>query len=316
MSFLPFDIQERINLLLEKISPNTLAKASKALSSEYKLRIESPQLDSNEACLAYIAARLPATYSSAKSVFKQIKDFEPTSLFDIGSGPGTLCIAAFEAFQSLERASCVEENSRFVTLGKTLLATNKNITWHNSSFTTYPPSSDTYDLCTCSYVLSELDEMLFFQALELLWQKTKSHCAIIEPGTPLGYRNILKARDWFLSKGGKIVAPCPHAQKCPMTDGVWCHFSTRVQRTKMHMSTKEASCGYEDEKYSYLIIKKQDGPHKDYDRIVHHPKTHSGHVELTLCTHNGTIEKKTVTRKNKTEYRQAKKSHWGDAFSI
>jgi hypothetical protein len=56
---------------------------------------------------------------------------------------------------------------------------------------------------------------------------------LIEPGVPKAARTLALLRDRFLKAGAKVVAPCPHDQKCPM-DGFraytgskckWCNFA-------------------------------------------------------------------------------------------
>jgi ribosomal protein RSM22 (predicted rRNA methylase) len=76
---------------------------------------------------------------------------------------------------------------------------------------------------------------------------------------------------------------------------------------------KEGSLGYEDEKFCYLIASKTPGALFS-NRIIRHPLKQSGHVRLTLCTDQGKIEEKTISRKDKSLYRQARDSEWGDCI--
>ena len=34
----------------------------------------------------------------------------------------------------------------------------------------------------------------------------------------------------------------------------WCHFAVRLARTSLHRDVKGARLGYEDEKYSFLVV--------------------------------------------------------------
>ena len=49
-------------------------------------------------------------------------------------------------------------------------------------------------------------------------------------------------------------------------------------------------------------------------RIVRHPGKHSGHVKLVLCTAEGKIENRTITRSSKEAYKHARKAEWGDLW--
>ena len=95
--------------------------------------------------------------------------------------------------------------------------------------------------------------------------------------------------------------------------GDWCHFSQRVERTSQHRQLKGGALGYEDEKFSYLVAGKADAS-PTAARIVRHPGKHSGHVQLVLCTSQGQIENRTVTRSSKDAYKLARKAEWGDPW--
>ncbi|KAK9909809.1 hypothetical protein WJX75_007685 [Coccomyxa subellipsoidea] len=63
-----------------------------------------------------------------------------------------------------------------------------------------------------------------------------------------------------------VVAPCPHDGVCPM-EGTrsWCHFSQRFERSGLQRVTKIRSDGglartYQDERYSYVVIRKEPRP--------------------------------------------------------
>ena len=70
------------------------------------------------------------------------------------------------------------------------------------------------------------------EVLKKAWDAAKV-LVIVEPGTPRGFENILKAREQLIQWGGKMIAPCPHVKQCPMKDK-WCHFSVRLERTREH----------------------------------------------------------------------------------
>jgi ribosomal protein RSM22 (predicted rRNA methylase) len=96
--------------------------------------------------------------------------------------------------------------------------------------------------------------------------------------------------------------------------GDWCHFSQRVERTSQHRQLKGGALGYEDEKFSYLIAAKDYLP-SAAARIVRHPGKHSGHVQLPLCTAEGKIENRTITRSSKEAYKRARKAEWGESWA-
>jgi ribosomal protein RSM22 (predicted rRNA methylase) len=127
-----------------------------------------------------------------------------------------------------------------------------------------------------------------------------------------GFALIKQLREDLLQAGGYLVAPCPHARSCPMPAGDWCHFAARVERSALHRRLKTASLGYEDEKFSYLVMTKQ--PVKSVAaRVLRRPLVQSGFVQLQLCITEG-LQPATITRRDKAAFKRARKVVWGDAW--
>ena len=113
------------------------------------------------------------------------------------------------------------------------------------------------DLVTASYLLNELPEAARPRLIERLWQATAGVLVIVEPGTPAGYSRILAARDALIRHGANVIAPCPHAQACPLVAPDWCHFAARVARSRRHRLAKAATVPWEDEKFSYVALARE-----------------------------------------------------------
>lgn len=92
----------------------------------------------------------------------------------------------------------------------------------------------------------------------------------------------------------------------------WCHFSTRLQRTKEHKLAKGAELGWEDEKFSYVAFSKET-TYPASGRVVRHPQKPKGMVSLQICGQNG-LEEVIVTQKQKDAYKVARKIKWGEPF--
>lgn len=127
------------------------------------------------------------------------------------------------------------------------------------------------DLVVAAYVLGELRSDSERQRIvKKLWDRTKGMLVLVEPGTPSGAMNIMKARHAILGippldeysvlgreregKGDEkgegeseregdtvgsvslnvdchVVAPCPHDGRCPLEGRrSWCHFATKYKR--------------------------------------------------------------------------------------
>ncbi len=306
---IPDEIQARIEELIAKKEPSALQKAYLRLQERYRGE-RSFRLETEEEHLSYLLARFPGTFAAASKVIVRLSEmdpsFQPQTLLDLGSGPGTALLAASNYFP-IKQATLVEQNSIFIKLGSSLLQ-NIPHEYLKTSFSELK-ITNSYDMILASYSLSETDEAI---ANSLITQAL-DHCTylvLIEPGTPYGFSRLLSYRTHAIQQGAFCLAPCPHEKKCPMGTG-WCHFSERLPRTHFQKMVKHASLGYEDEKYSYVILSKKVIPHS-MARIVQTPKKHSGHVQLVLCTTSGNLESKTVSKRHKDLYKLARDAEWGD----
>jgi ribosomal protein RSM22 (predicted rRNA methylase) len=310
---LPQELQLALDGLVAEVPLGALQAAAQRLSLQYRERRFTPLSDVDR--LAYLVTRLPATFQAIfqalSAVKKRAPHLEMKSLLDVGAGPGTGCWAAADVFPSLEKTTLLEKDSRFISLGKRLgmgAATWLQLDLQREF------SVEPHDLVLASYSLGELREAALETVIKKLWNGTTQALVIIEPGTPAGFQTIRYVRELLISYGAHILAPCPHANKCPITEGDWCHFSARLQRTFHHRHAKEATMGYEDEKFSYIAAARIQADSEAAPRIVRHPIQQKGYVQFTACTDEG-IKKVVVTRKNKELFRRAKKTNWGDSLS-
>jgi ribosomal protein RSM22 (predicted rRNA methylase) len=317
---LPSALSLAIQEITAVLTPSTLARAAAELTATYRgQRQTRPHLDQIHRA-AYLLTRLPATFAVLTRILRHCKiripDLQIESMLDLGAGPGTGLWAAALQFPELTRATVVEDNPEWIALGKRLAQSSEasalhTADWRQQSITAELPSG-AFDLVTISYALNELRPADVAQVLLGAWARTAKVLVIAEPGTPAGFELIREVRRELIASGAFMVAPCPHALACPMRDGDWCHFAERVQRTSEHRVAKNAELGYEDEKYSYVVLSR-DPVQLPSARILRHPQKHSGHVELELCTEKGLI-RQTVSRKQGEDYKRARRAEWGDEF--
>lgn len=276
---------------------------------------------------AYIACRMPATYAVIARVMDEMimldPGFAPMSLVDLGSGPGTALWAACRSFESLKKLYALEGDANLIELGKRLTAHSDDSRLSSSQWIHQDLAQMSQclsaDMIIASYALGELEEGAQMQLLGQAWKATGRALVLIEPGTPQGFSRILRWRTWLIAAHATLLAPCPHAESCPMAGGDWCHFSERLARTSYHRQLKSGTLGHEDEKFSYLVaVKKAPVPVEESKneensrgRILRHPQKHTGFLELTLCTAAGLLKKK-ISRREGDLYKKARKLEWGD----
>ena len=300
---LPLALRQALDLELQGTPLNELAKASASITEQYRSGKPSKLTTSIER-LAYVAARMPATYAAVHAALSEAH-IEPRTLLDLGAGPGTVSWAAHAVFDSLESAHLIERNGALAQLGQRLGAPIPT-TWMVADVSTPVPSAD---LVVLSYALSETS---WLTVLEKAWTATGMLLALVEPGTPKGFNLIREARQWLIGRGAAIAAPCPHGRACPMTKDDWCHFAARVERTSLHRRMKGAELGYEDEKFSYVLATRAAVATPE-GRIIRHPRQKAGYVQLELCTSTG-LATQNVPKSAGLLHRAARKAGWGDGW--
>ncbi|CAO3685991.1 unnamed protein product [Umbelopsis ramanniana] len=299
--------------------------------------------------IAYVAGALPATYAAIYNVMKELKEricsFEPKTMLDFGTGPGTGLWAAREHF-NLEKCVGVDISEHMLRMAEDLIEKSENSDYAENTifqrYFSYNPKQPKTDLVLSAFTLGDTtSEALRKSSLQSLWDQTGDVLVLIERGTPVGFRIIAQAREWILDNNKEdeqtahVVAPCPHDKPCPMFRGEdlqpdrdWCHFSQRVERPKFLMKTKHSKINIEDAKYSYVILRKGPRPvststnQEDLEteaytwpRLVTPPLKKNKHVVMDVCTSSGEIQRMIIPKsQGKIPYRDARKSTWGDLF--
>lgn len=80
----------------------------------------------------------------------------------------------------------------------------------------------------------------------------------------------------------------------------------------MHRRLKDAELGYEDEKFSYVALAREEAPLAQA-RVVRRPQHRPGLIVLNTCTTNG-LRTERVTKRDHEAFRRARKAGWGDDF--
>ncbi|MEE1518321.1 MAG: small ribosomal subunit Rsm22 family protein [Lachnospiraceae bacterium] len=325
---LPNYLKNASEKLIEGMNINAMSQSARELSRRYME--ESGQgkslLNRDEEAAVYSLMRMPATFSAVSFALEKVcemSDFVPRSLLDAGAGTGGATFAANEFF-ALDSITCLEREPAMENIGKKLFSFGEDKAIREARYiradlveeaTKANDNSKKYvsDLVISSYVLNEMSMEDRMKVVKWLWDNAEKMLVIIEPGTPVGFANIRRIRDFLMEQGAYVCAPCPHMENCPVTGDDWCHFTVRVQRGKIHKMLKNADVPYEDEKFSYIAFSREPLKMDKCGRIMRHPITLKGRVELSICTSDG-IYTKTVTKKDNEAYKCAKKVDCGDIY--
>ena len=297
-----------------------LRRAGEVLSGRYRAETRDGRMHLSDDLFAkaYAAARLPATYAALRASLASLAEgrpnFAPATLLDVGAGPGTALWAAVDAFPALSGATLLEASAPFRGLGQRLGAGAFAFApdWRAGDLAADLAAVPGADLVTLSYVLDEIAPAAIAPLADMLWSKTGGVLLVVEPGTPAGWARILAVRDRLIAAGAQVVAPCPHAQACPIIAPDWCHFAQRLPRSRLHLRAKEAEVPYEDEKFAYVALARDAPAAPSHQRVLAPPRAGSGKVRLKLCRPDGTIADTLVTKRDGDRFREARRADWGD----
>jgi ribosomal protein RSM22 (predicted rRNA methylase) len=320
---LPEAIQQAIEKQTAAMPAQMLAAAAAELGRDY--HEATPRISSPQARAAYVATRMPAIFQVNQLVCAELARLCPAleirSVLDLGCGPGSATLAVRQTFAQLQAATLADRDSQWFETARNLVAALDPKLAGASRFVTRDLENaehlDEHDLVVVSYALGEMAPSRAKDLLERAWISARSAIVIVEPGTPRGFNTIVAAREALIAAGSNIIAPCTHAGRCPLVDKDWCHFDTRVERTRRHQQAKSGTLPYEIEKFSYVIAAGEPGiMPRTAARIIRRPLKKSGHVILDLCTSAGDAKRVVVSRRHKESYRQARAAKWGGLWNF
>ncbi|MBQ7885520.1 MAG: rRNA methyltransferase [Clostridia bacterium] len=311
-------MNDAVSAVISDADAAKLAKDARTISENYRLRTGSGArlLTKESEALAYAASRMPATAAAAYDALSRAIDaagIAPNTLLDCGAGTGAASWAA-DVLIDLESVTCLEREDAMRAVGQRLMALSggalSSAQWASWDLTDKTPLPRA-GLVVEGYMLGELAEGMRMPAARRLWDATGEMLLLIEPGTPQGFANLNAVREYLCGLGAYVAAPCPAgAGKCPMKGDDWCHFTVRVQRTKVHKLLKGGDAPYEDEKFAYLALTREMPKNACAARVLRHPQIAPGRIVLELCE-EGKKTARTVTKKDPL-WKRARKIGAGD----
>ncbi|GAA2343206.1 small ribosomal subunit Rsm22 family protein [Dactylosporangium salmoneum] len=304
------ELREALDEVLRDVPPARVAESVRRLITEYRggAPADEPLLRDMVDATAYAAYRMPATHAAIAAAFGQLPPLGLSSHVDLGGGTGAGAWAARDVFGRIE-STVLDQVPEALRLGRRIAAA-ESFAWQEWRLGEPVPEAD---LVTASYVLTELDEQGRATLVEQARAAARKAVVLVEPGTPQGYRRILDAREVLIAAGWHVAAPCPHQLACGMQGRDWCHFAARVNRSALHRRLKDASLGYEDEKYSFVAATREPVPNA-VGRVVRHPAFRKGLVTLQVCRPATTVGPLLVPKREGPLYKAARDAEWGDQW--
>jgi ribosomal protein RSM22 (predicted rRNA methylase) len=309
----PPELTAALDQMLDGVSRKDLALRAEKMSAAYRTGASSGGIINAADALAYAVARMPATFAACAAVFARLAeampDLSPTSLRDVGAGPGTAAWAAQAQWPGIAAITLLDHNPALRALAQKLAdAQRVDAQTIAGDLGMGMPQAD---LVVASYVLAEQPENQAAAIAADLWRDAQT-LVLIEPGTPAGFARIRAARAALIDAGAHVAAPCTHDNMCPMAGDDWCHFSRRLPRSRDHMALKGASVPFEDERYAYVAMTREP-VERHVARILSTPLESKPGLTFKLCEADG-LRSAFVGTRDKENYRRVKKRGWGNLF--
>ncbi len=279
-------------------------------------------IDTYEDALCYAFFRMASTTAVIKKCLSYIpKSEEAFSLLDLGAGTGASVFACVEQENiNFARLNCIESSESMLKVFKSLVAelsTNFDLEFVKKDVIKDNLEMYNSDIVLASFSMNEMSKSDRVNLLNKMWKLSNKYILIIEPGTPKAHKEMMEYKEYLITLGGKVVAPCM-IEKCPIIENKtddWCHFQVRLQRPVIESKIKDSNRNFEDEKFTFLLFSKDangEGRLNKEGIIIRRPTLQKGRITLSLCTKNGTIEHKIFTKKDGEVYKKAKKLEVGD----
>jgi len=336
---LPLKIEKSITEILSRVEQNTWTKSALRLSAKYRLNRsmmdeqEDRFVEGSDEVFGYLALRATATYAqlhgAMSHIFKLIPNWQPTSILDIGSGPGTAVWAARELWPEINTITCLEKDDNFSKIGKEILKDNLEksvvINWKTIDLSLSKPEIETkYDLVTIGSVLNEMTQDQQKNILEFANDHCRCVLLVVEPGTPKGFEVIKHTSLYLRTQTGILLAPYINNGLVTSTlDQIGFgqsitrpQFLKRIRQMQRKLSsTKDKpllpASDWEEAKYTYVASSVLPAQISPWARLVAKPVMAKAYIELKILTKDKVSTIK-VLKSDKVVYKVIKRMKWGD----
>jgi len=304
-----------------------LSNQAKELHERYMQGLNplQPNIQKPMDCIAYLALRFPATYAQIVSALSHLAErlpaWRPTSVLELGCGPGTGIWAAKTVWPGITKATGVDQEQLFLSLAEEIHYGSKmaiDSTWVKSTILKWLHTEDktTYDLIIVANVLNELTD----EERDLLLQKISAHSSgvvlLLEPGTAVG-NTLIQRTATAISETQHLLAPYVNNSLVSSED-YWIHFSQRFQRPefqrRIRQSMRESplmASDWEDAKYCYVAWGKVPKEKSVWGQCIGNVEKRKGLLTIPVLTAEGVVSAR-VLKRNKDEYNYVKSIRWGE----
>ena len=254
--------------------------------------------------LFYISNRM---FSELKSLDN---DFAPLTMLDLGNNLGATVWAIQKFYGDNLDEYIIHEHNRD-EYERTLKLLNikykpyiDNVSVRGA-FSMPRASDNPFDVVTAVNYFPYFQEYEFRKWFDKVWKCTGQYLVIADIANRYTSMRMSGIRSYFLKRYGNeghILAPCPHAQQCPMlkkNDSNVCRFAMKNVTTlspKKFMTEGKGDLVHQTTDYTYLILKRGVKQSKSkcarlLSPIIHHEmkKKRRDVIEFQTCNSDGTL---------------------------
>jgi len=324
MIALPAELRNAIAQALDAVPETRWLNAARALSEQYRnlhSADAAPIVRTRLDALGYAALLMPATYAqlygAMHAAAARAPSWQPKTMLDMGSGPGTALWAATVCWQSLRDLTAWEREPMLIALGRDLARASANpalrhARWVQRNLSAPIERGIAFDLVVLGHVLGEIPPEERDAVVTSAWRMARGMLLIVEPGTPGGFNVVRAARDRLLADGALTIAPCAHNLPCPLNDD-WCHFPQRLRRPEFQRRARGAPSPWEDAKYSYAALARFPPERPIWGRVILEPSFNKAYAEVLISSRDGIVRHRALKR-NRNAFRWVKHLEWGQTL--
>jgi ribosomal protein RSM22 (predicted rRNA methylase) len=323
---LPAELERAIERQLATIPAAQWTREARALSERYRASRtgqEQPFATGPVQALAYLALIFPASYAQLRGAMAaahaRVPGWQPTTLLDLGSGPGTALWAAAAQWPSLRASVALEREQALVKVGRELaqasnITTVRTTRWERLDLRKLDEvTPGRHDLVILGHVLNELPPELRSRVVEAAWRLTAGMLLIVEPGTSAAFEVVRAARDQLLALEARTIAPCAHDQSCPLAND-WCHFPQRLTRPEFQRRARGAPSQWEDSKFSYAAMARFGPEGPIWGRVINEPSSNKAYAEVMISTQEH-VRFYRALKRHRPAFRRVQDLRWGEALA-
>lgn len=323
---LPAALEHAIDLNLSSASSTRWIRDAQALSERYRGErafTGEPLLAGKDQALGYAAMMVPATYAQLRGAMAMAADrvpgWAPRSLLDLGTGPGTGLWASVAQWPSLTSIVATDQEPALLRLGQELARQTssdalRKVRWKQGDVRRLrPEEEERFDLVVIGHVLNELSEDARSEVVSRAWNLTAGLLLIVEPGTPMGFEVVRRARERLLAADAHTVAPCAHDRPCPLADD-WCHFPQRIIRPRFQRRARGATGQWEDAKYSFAAMARFAPDVLIGGRVIREPRSNKAYAEVQVSELRGIVRYQ-AQKRDRDWFRAVRDTRWGDPLA-